>query len=362
MNISIVCDYASIYSGNFIPSVFYFADSIKKNNNVIFLFPNEAKDREWLKKIKDEGFDVLLFSRKKKEFIADIRLASKKTKPDLVYYHFVSPALGKIPFLFKKTRLCFHIHSDFDGGKKPSVFVSLKNNFFDFFIKRKSIYFYVSTDLMSKSKAKIKYHIPNGLVKYKFCTSCNDAKLSTISKLEEPVFLAFAWSPYVKGIDVLCKAFNKFSQSHKSTLLLVYRKDGGKKELTSFLESNGISLQNITMLPPVENVNYYYSKCNCFVSSSRSEGFSYSVLEAISLDKTVIISDIPGTVWANEFNYVISFKTENVDSLVEAMEKATYLEHSKNENKKNSKLLQNYSIEKWFKDINFAFTERGLKL
>ena len=367
MNINIVCDYASIYSGNFIPSVVYFAEMAKENNNVVFLFPNDAKEREWVNYIKSLGFDVFFFSRNKKEFIKNLKFISQKTNPDLIYYHFVSPALGKIPFLFKKTRLCFHIHSDFNGGKKPSLLTRFKEFFFDHFVKTNSLYFFVSADLLSKSGAKIKYHIPNGLVKDRHCfvngeSLIKERIMTELNNLREPIFLAFAWSPFIKGIDILCKAFNNFTKKNNATLLLVYRKDDGKNELLSFLKSNDIALDNIVLLPPTEDVDLYYSKCTCFVSSSRSEGFSYSVLESIALNKNIIISDIPGTAWAKDFNYVVLFENENVNSLEEAMNRVSHLQKTNDKNKQNEIMLQSYSIENWFGRIKFAFEERGLIL
>ena len=115
MNVGIICDYAAVYSGNFILSVLHFASSIKDKNEVIFCFPRESQCREWIKTIKEKGYKVSFFSRKKLNFILDIRKICRENNINLAYFHFVSPALGKTALLFKSTKCCFHIHSDFSG-------------------------------------------------------------------------------------------------------------------------------------------------------------------------------------------------------------------------------------------------------
>lgn len=368
MNVNIVCDYAAVYSGNFISSILFFADSVRSNNNIVFLFPMEAKERKWVDHIQKQGYEIYFFSRRKSQFIKDVRKVAKITKANLVYFHFVSPALGKAAFIFKNVRLCFHIHSDFNGGKKPKLFKRLKDNFFDRYINRKSIYIFVSADLCFKSLAPVKLFIPNALArKIDGIIKMSDEEHKEINNsfkgvdFSKPCFLAFAWSPYIKGIDVLCKAFNSFSRKHPSYLFLVYRKDGGKEELLSFLKKNQIVLNNIILIPPVEDVALYYSKCSCFVSSSRSEGFSYSVLEALSFGKKVILSDIPGTSWAKKFSNVFVFKNEEIAALEESLLLSTKKQINEDE-AANKELLEQYNIDIWVSSIKKFLCEQGVNL
>ena len=368
MNINIVCDYASIYSGNFIYSILYFADSIRNHNKIVFSFPNEANGREWIGLIKSKWFKVYFFSRTKKEFLRDIKDITKKESTNFVYYHFVSPALGKTAFLFKRIKLCFHIHSDFSAGKKYSFLRRIKDYYFDRFVKRKSIYLYVSSDLFSKSCVPIKFYIPNGLVKNKLdakslTSYIKDEDGNLIDKNKYPIFLSFAWSPYIKGIDVLVQAFNDFSKTTKGFLVLVHAKDNGKNELINYLKFHHINnFKNIIFVPPIEDITNYYSCCSCFISASRSEGFSYSVLEAISLDKTVIVSNIPGTLWSQEFKSVIVFESENSHSLKIAMDKSIEYKMNEDDKKYNLLLIDKYTIEKWSNNVITSLKKGGIVL
>lgn len=348
MNVGIISDYAAVYSGNFISSILSIADSIKEKNNVIFCFPCEAESREWIQFIKDKGYKVFFFSRKKINFIFGIRRICRKNHVNFAYFHFVSPALGKTTLLFKKTKACFHIHSDFSGGKPLRRLQKIKDTFFDKIVKRKSIYIFVSKDLYDKSFARIKYHIPNGLFKKTLPVIDKEDVFLSEADSRYPVFLSFAWSPFVKGIDILCKAFKSYLETNKGILMLVYGKNGGEKNLKDFLNKQGINdFKNIVFLPPIEDVATYYKKASCFISSSRSEGFSYSVLEAISYNKSVIVSDISGTSWSMKFRGVISFKSEDSVSLKKAMTEASRHSLDKIEIAENTSLLKEYSGERW---------------
>ena len=370
MNINIVCDYASMYSGNFIPSILFFANSISSSNNIIFSFPIDAKNRDWIQAIKNSGYCVDFFSRKKRMMYKDLRAICKRQKVDIVYFHFVSPALGKSIFFFSKTKLFFHIHSDFSAGKKAWPLRQFKDSFFNRFIKTSSVYIYVSQALFSKSKAKIKYYIPNGLVTNKdkdvFLGNHrkqDDNGVNMIANLESPVFLAFAWSPFVKGIDILVTAFSELLKTTNAYLVLVHGKNNGKEDLINFLHSNKIfDFRNIIFVPPIEEVYRYYDKCFCFVSSSRSEGFSYSVLEAISKNKSVIVSDIPGTSWAHSFKSVIVFSNGDAKSLKNAMNEAINTTISEQDVSYNASMLKEYSIDKWNSEVLGCFFNQGIKL
>lgn len=370
MNLNIVCDYASIYSGNFIPSVLFFANSIKQSNKIVFSFPNDAKERKWIHDIKKSGFNIYFFSREKRRFSKDLRAICRQEEINFVYFHFVSPALGKTVFLFRNIKLCFHIHSDFSSGRKVPLFRRIKDGFFDKCIKTNSIYIYVSKDLCIKSKAKYKYHVPNGLVadRHNLVSSHSDTKQfdqisNSLAKLNHPVFLAFAWSPFVKGIDVLVSAFNELLKTSNASLVLVHGKDDGKNKLIDFLHSNNLfDFNNILFVPPIEDVAAYYNNCSFFVSSSRSEGFSYSLLEAISYNKTVIVSDIPGTSWSNDFRSVIQFRSNDSDSLKNAMMTAINSKISDEDILYNRTLLRGYSIEQWNSNILECLSNQGIKL
>ena len=363
-NIGIVCDYSSVYSGNFISSILALGLKLGENNQITFLFPIKARTRKWINEFSKHNFNVVYFRERKKDFIYDVKKAYKIYSLNLIYFHFVSPVLGKMALLFKSVDLCFHIHSDFNGGKPARITTRIKLFIFDKFIKRKSVYIFVSEDLFKHSHATIKYYIPNALAR-----AGSLAKKSIIydEKLEIPhfneslpVFLAFAWSPYIKGIDVLCKAFNIFNSKINSALLLVHRKENGKDELISFLNNNHIDMTNIYLLPPAEDVAMYYSLCSCFVSSSRSEGFSYSVLEAIFLKKNVIISNIPGTKWAKNFKYVYEYECENIQSLEKIMEQASVIKRNPLDEMFNAELLKKYDISIWIEKICSAFERQKI--
>ena len=90
---------------------------------------------------------------------------------------------------------------------------------------------------------------------------------------------------------------------------------GWIKEHTSFSGSEDW----ILYLPPTEEIGRYHEASDIMLSSSRSETFSYSVLEALWFGKRCVISDIPGTEWASSYPSVSVFRSGDPVSCSEAL-------------------------------------------
>ena len=85
-----------------------------------------------------------------------------------------------------------------------------------------------------------------------------------------------------------------------------------------------------------------------YLSASRTEAFSYGILEAISQNVPVVVSDIEGTKWSWKYTKTIKFKGENINQCAKAIEKA--LEMRENESNR-SEMLEKYHIDIWCKRI-----------
>lgn len=355
MAICIVCDYAAIYEGNFIPSLFELASKINEEK-IIFCFPEQAKERKWIKKITDSGYKVFYFSRKKYFFLKDLRLICKSNAVNIIYTHFISQGLAKSIFPFsRRIKLVIHVHSDFSSNIKLPLKRRTIDYFFDHFVRRDSKYIYVSEDLFNKSKVKNKVYIPNAISKYR-CKEINKNLFDDISShftKQTISFLVFAWSPFVKGLDVATKAFLDFNKDFPdSKLLVVCNKEDGKKKALDYLEKYNIrGIENLIFLEPIQNVYTYFNLCSAFISSSRSEGFSYSILEAIAIGKPVLMSDIVGTKWAEKFNCVFPYETENHKKLTELMKKIARKEYDQNFEPDSILVEETFSIDKWVNDV-----------
>ena len=134
---------------------------------------------------------------------------------------------------------------------------------------------------------------------------------------------------------------------------MIHARDDGKEKIISFLNNilgNSDYLHNdrIIFFPPCEDVFSLYRFADIFISSSRSEGFSYSILEALYFNLKVFSSDIDGVGWSKQYSNVSFFDNCDVNQLSRLIESNAGF---KKTNKTNDVLLHDFDIEKWSKNI-----------
>lgn len=153
-------------------------------------------------------------------------------------------------------------------------------------------------------------------------------------------FLFFGQIKQIKGVDILLEAFEKFHQNHPESQLVVagklwyaeegvyekiFNRDGYPKE---FLKWDERFIGD-------EEIGYYYSACDVTVLPYKDLYQSGVIQLAYAYKKVPIVSNLKPFLEVVDENSGYIFENENVDSLVEAMEKAF-------QNKKNAdKLVEN---------------------
>lgn len=347
--INVVCHYASIYGGNFIPSLIRLAACLSEYN-IIFTFPNEARGRNWAHFIIKSGYTVNFIDFSNKALEKELKYINRINNVDIMYTHFLSGLRVKNFYPFsKKIKLLIHVHSDFTGGLKQSFFDKLKE-FIEFRLIRKDAeYIYVSEAMWSRhSKFKGQNYVQNAL-----CLERIPAEPDVVpQKNGKTTFLTFGWSPFVKGIDITVKAFLE-SKLQNVQLIVVHGRDDGYQKCVNYLKNklgndSFLNDERISFAPPAENVFNFYSLADVFISSSRSEGFSYSVLEALYFNLRVLCSDIEGTSWVKKYNNVQTFKSEDFRNLQVLIEKCS---NYKKNCEKNINILEDFSIINWCNSI-----------
>lgn len=352
--INIVCDYSSVYSGNFIPSIFKLTTFLKKNNRVIISLPDRAENRFWSIYLKEQGIDLFFFDNSSAgKIIKTIKRINKHNNVDIVYTHFISTPVAKLlAGLFKKRRLIIHVHSDFSCGQtSKGIKAKIKKLLFEKIIRRDAKFIYVSDSMKQVEKLNNSYYVQNALctdriVSPECKTAILDAKKINI--------LAFAWSPEVKGIDITCKAFFNVKQEYKNKAMLnIVVNENEKKKCIDFIkDKTGINVENqknITLLEPQEDIFSLYKQSDIFISSSRSEGFSYSILEALYFGLNVCSSNIDGTKWSKEFGALL-FNLDNIDELTNLIEKCIKIGRKNQFNR--LEIVQKFSIQKWAENVS----------
>lgn len=159
-----------------------------------------------------------------------------------------------------------------------------------------------------------------------------------------------------KGYDRLievCKRLNK--DGYKYNLCIVG--DGGQKEeLQSLIDE--YKLNNIKLLGFTENPYKYISNSDLFVCSSRWEGFSTVVSEAVILGIPVVSTDCSGAreiLGDSEYGLVTENSTDGIyKGLKIVLEDKEIYNHYKNKVKDRSKF---FDTSKLVKDIENLFNE-----
>lgn len=356
MNILIAADYATPASGNFIASCMELGRALKENNDsMVFIFPeneNTLSPRSWVTWLKNEGFAVYLYNKMSGNDIKFLTTIIKKHKIDIVNIHFGlfyrsairhSKELG--------ARILLHDHMDFAAGK--NIILQKMRCIAQSLVYRKNKIAIVSVNPQKDNAYFFAKHwyIPNGLsfIRNTFKEETREEIRTKLNIREnEKVCIFLGWDIYRKGLDIAVKAVNEIRRKDKSVLLcIVGMGDPPAPERLRFIaDMAGIDPNSswIRYLPSREDMFAYHKAADVYLSASRSEAFSYGILEAISQNVPVAVSDIKGTSWCHQYSKAVTYQTEDFRACANAIERALLLGRSDS----NANIILNkYSIEKW---------------
>ncbi len=252
---------------------------------------------------KDFTFHEINIDRRGKNPLKDLKLIFdfykiyKRGNPDLVIHYTIKPniygtiaaKLAKIKSVnvvtgmghvfIKKGILSFLV--------KKLYKVSFKFAEKTFFLNKSDLDFFLENKIVEKEKTAL---LPGeGINTELFLpTDCKeDSKKFT--------FLYTGRILKEKGIIELINAFKSIKEKYPSKLILVGKTDNEnpsaikKKEVDKWREENIIDYYE-----EVEDIRKFICKSNCIVLPSYKEGLPRSLLEALSMERVVITTNIPG--------------------------------------------------------------------
>ena len=126
-----------------------------------------------------------------------------------------------------------------------------------------------------------------------------------------------------KGFDLLIEAFHLFTQKNQEWTLDIVGEGPEEGLYRSLIDK--YNLQNrIYIHPFTNNIQYYYSKAQVYVLSSRWEGMPLVLVEAMSHGLPILTSDLPV---CKEIlgDFGIYFKNGNVCELAQKLEEVTHI-------------------------------------
>ena len=129
------------------------------------------------------------------------------------------------------------------------------------------------------------------------------------------------FTPLHKGIDILIEAFNIFAQKNQKWNLVIVGGGVEEDKYRSLISKYGLD-NRIHIHPFTNDIQYYYSKAQIYVLSSRWEGMPLVLVEAMSHGLPVVTSDLPV---CKEIlgDFGLYFKNGNIQGMAQRLEEAT---------------------------------------
>lgn len=312
--------------------------NLKKYYVEIFLTYNEGIYREKIKKL---GINIEYLFSERKDLINNILYRKFKSMITKILRYFYC----KYPFLIKKLRnKNYDIEISFLEGHSTVLVANRKNN-------SKKIA-WVHTDLLkyriiNKNLEEKSYQKINKIIcvsedsrksllklylkmKNKVQVIYNPIDKENILKAaEENLNFKFDKNKVniisigrlinAKGYDVLLQSHNKLIKEGLDYNLIILGEGPERKKLEKYIKENNLQ-NNTQLLGFKENPYPYLKEADIFLSSSRYEGFSLVVAEAICLNKPVIATKCTGPLELLENGkYGLLAEVENIDDLAEKM-------------------------------------------
>lgn len=355
MTVLQVCAFAAPNAGNFIASLTRLEEQLaEKGIQTIYAFSDGARDKAWCQEIQKRTKVYFLPTAKARilpKTYQIMRRVYAENDVDIVHSHFElydMPATVTAP---KGAKVFWHLHDALkrnyqNGSASRKIMTRIQYKF----AGNRPRLLSVSEEHAEFAKelgfpAKQITYFPNGI-------STERIRPTPLNKTKNQ-FLMFGWEVIRKGVDLVVQAAEDV-QNQDLQIVIV-----GQEECKQYL-SEHCSAENITFLPPVDNINELYADTKVFLHVSRAEGLSYALLEVIYAGIPVICSDIPENNFARAFRNIYFVGNEDVDAIATRLFSLAQWDGVMKEEdvRFNQRLIErDYSIEAWAQKLLDLYLE-----
>lgn len=339
-----VATYFGPYYSNFVASVLAFEDEMQaKGNKVLYVFPAEAEAFEWITMLQHKNSNVFFLTYRPHSWsnYSFFKRFFKQYSINLIYSHMCGWDIVA-HFAAPRIPIIWHMHMGVNVTDRKK---RIKN-----WIKFRVLGF-GRTHHVAVSQPVVDA-INSLKPKFPCVPIYNALDFDRLSTEHRPFpekgpynLLLFGWAPEVKGLDITLSACEKLVKSGLPVQLLVSAQEKTYRYLQERYHDTPSWLR---VLAPTDQVRDLYENADIMVSASRSEGFSFSLAEAIYSGLPFVYSDIPGTNWADGFEAGYVFHCGDIDDLGRAIRTCindgiTSIQQGKN----RAKLLKDYAMRNW---------------
>ena len=307
-----------------------------------------------------------------KQIVISLIKIIKKINPDYIIatLGFVNPVIiGKV-FFSKKTKIIIRYGNTIGSFLGEIRSESIIRYYFYYFLTHLVNFFsdiiisqceFMKNDLIRtfnlnshNIKKIVTIYNPIDLVKIMQLSLDNSLSKVDYNTKKGPFLISVGRLEWQKGFDYLINAIKKVKCAFPNVLLTIYGKGSKEVELKNLIIKNELK-DNIKLMGFSSNPYFDLSKSDLFISSSRYEGFSNSIIESISLGVPVVATDCPSGVreiivegrngWLSTFKNVDIEETLS-ETIIKALKNKDSLDMEKEKEKNNFKFGKNIFIEK----------------
>ena len=279
------------------------------------------------------------------KMIGDYRKLFRELKPDICFFYMSKPtAYGSIAAITTKTK---HFNVLVNGLENAYYRTGVK----DFIVRCVMSTAYRiagsnSDNMFFQNHDDLKYFQTHHLLKKNNYTVVGGSGIdmehfARQDLPEEPVFLMVARLLWSKGIREFLEAATEMKKVHpEAKVLLVGGLDDNDEALTKEELDRYIKEADIEYCGYSDDVRTYLNRCSVFVLPSYHEGLPRSVIEAMSVGRPIITTDVPGcreTVVDGVNGYIVPVKDSK--TLAQRM-----IELAGNPQKRESMAQKSYEI------------------
>ena len=366
-----ICDFGPEYGGTFIDALLFLSRYCRDSLHIttFCVFPERARNRRWLLELDKEGIGYGFVSHNR-NVAGQVRRLLLDREPLILHSHFFFFDLTSLVLkytTFKTAKVVWHYHNPVGGTVKQRIKDSLKvrllfNLMGDYCIAvGDGVYKSIRDAGLASEKSILLY---NGIDTDRFLSKRHDVSLESgknlgITAPHDVVFLLLGWDPVRKGIDVFFRAAEELSRTYKHCRFLVVGRTKAREFVSQLMRESFLTNDAFRVIDPVEDFNVLLNVTDVFVSASRSEGFTYSVLEAMMAGKIVLASDIAAvreTYGRSEGAWL--FPTEDWKMLAKLMEKSVSLTQGKKQSLgliNSQYVIENHSLDRWCEEVGQVY-------
>jgi glycosyltransferase involved in cell wall biosynthesis len=302
-----MAEYGEQRPGSFIPMLAaIFAAARERGWRTDAVLPATVEGAPWVEELRAVGAEVH-FCPVKGRRARSRWLRSRfgaEPGPTLVHTHFTTwdvPAIAAFGAR-RDAAIIWHLHTTLGTSAASKVRNALK---FAILGRRVSAFLCPAENIAADARARLAprgrvHFVPSAVRLESFPILSDEERRRARSELNVPVdatvLLHFGWHWYLKGGDIFLATVAELRSRGRTDVLGVERGgDDAGPEIAALGLTDVVRVQ-----PMVPESSTLFAVADVLVTSSRSEGMAYAVLEALCCGTPVVATDIPGHAYIGE--------------------------------------------------------------